>query len=386
MRGARAIGLLVTLGLVIAGCGSTPNDTTDAADEAETRIRRSEPSLVTEAAVDPAGTVWILGQRDGNLVLSAHPLGETGATSTDLGPTARYGSIGIVLVADDRSGVVVGTVRCASGEGDPEVCGDAQLTTEHFTLDDDRITTAPWTDPAPVSEPTAVSVAGRGPGALAFRSGEVIVTTDGAVPAGPEPSSRVCVQDGNFVAVESVGDDEPATPEMPETGDSVVARLHHYEGGDWRVIEGSETSFAWHAEQVQDFRCGPDGVEIAEEGQPARSFWDGTSWHETGAEPVSWLTYDAPPEMTVIPEVDRLGIVGLNADGNLVRIDSMSGEVLAEVEPPVEIDHWWNQPGDGVRLGVLALGEVDGSIVAASCPVRGATLQKCDIWTELHRP
>lgn len=215
-----------------------------------------------------------------------------------------------------------------------------------------------------------------------MRSGDVIVTADGVVPAGPGSSSLVCVEDGNVLAVETLGDDEPVTPEMPEDGNSVVARLQHYEDGDWRVIKGSETSFAWHAEPIQDFRCGPEGVEVAVEGQPASSFWNGTSWQQSEAEPISWLKYDGPPEMEITPKVDRRGIVGLDAEGNLLRADATTGEVLTEVKPPVGIDHWWDQPGSGVRLGVFALGEVDGTIIAASCPVRGATLQKCASWTE----
>ncbi len=132
MQGVRTIVSLVMFGLVVAGCGSTTGTATNAADDAGTRVRESEPLLVTEATVDPVGTVWLLGQRDGNLVLSARPLGEDTETSTDLGPMARFGSIGMLLVADDTDGVVVGTVRCASGGGDPEVCGDANLTTDHF--------------------------------------------------------------------------------------------------------------------------------------------------------------------------------------------------------------------------------------------------------------
>ena len=380
--GTKGMKAIVSMGLAAAigaaGCSSRSGS---AVDTSVPGMRRAEMTSVSRAAVGADGVAWILGVRDQHLVLVAIRPSRVGEASADLGPATRFGSIGVALVADGAHGVVVGAVHCASSDDDPEVCDDPVLETTEHALDGNTITSSKWAKPAPVTHPEAVVLAGRGPGSLALRSGNVIVSKASTITAGPTDASRVCLDDGVFTSVEDRSESASTPSTVPSDGTPIDARLSQLVDGKWQPIAGSEISYPWSTGHTMDFRCGMHGIELADEGQPASKIWDGTAWQERRATSTSWKAYDAPPSMTIAPTVARAGLTGIDQRGNIVLVDSATGRVRTRVSPPTTIDRWWERTAKGVRTGILAVGTGDPATLV-SCPSGDGTSTRCDIWAE----
>lgn len=377
MKALLAMSLAGTIGA--AGCSSDSGSAAVKSGASVPGVQRVEMTTISRAAVDADGVAWILGVRDQRLTLVAIRPSQVGETSADLGPANRFGSIGMALVADGAHGVVVGAVHCASSDDDPEVCTDPVLDTTEHVVDGNTIRSSQWAMPAPVTHPDAVSLAGRGPGSLALRSGDVIVSKASTIIAGPTDASRVCLDDGVFTSVEDLSESASAPSTVPSDGTPIDARLSQLVDGKWQPIAGSEISHAWATGHTMDFRCGAHGIELAYEGQPASKIWDGTVWQERRATSTSWMTYDAPPSMTIAPTLARDGLTGIDQQGNIVLVDSATGVVRSHVSPPSSIDRWWESTEKGVRTGVLAVGTGDPATVV-SCPSGNGTSTRCDTW------
>jgi hypothetical protein len=344
---------LVLVGATVA-CGSSASTTSGATSSTTTTAASAGVRTFSGSgllAVDATGRVWTFDSQ--TRVLVAHrPDGSDVATTVD--PSGRAAE----ALSTDDGGVVVARIECSTTTASPsEACDGATLVTERFELAGDEITTAPWAPPAPVADPTAVSMISATGAPLAFESGTTVVSKARAVSWSPADRGRACWTEAGLLAVND-GDDDLSHPDLSEIDPDEALHLsleQYQDDGSWRAVPRSETTYTQNESWSVNNRCGVSGPEIGPDAAPATQHWTGDRWASAPATTPIWWVQDAGLGIRLAP-TEHAGIAtGIDRSGKLTAQRRSDGTILASVDVPDEIARFWTSTDPAPATGTFAL-------------------------------
>jgi hypothetical protein len=270
------VGVGAVLAVLLASCGSSSEPVATGASAQVREIR--VPGGGDQVIIDQDDTVWILGGEDRVLVaIDRHGM----TYESSLGDA---GLVGDALAEASTGGVVHAQAACPSSDDDGSggICDGAQLVTRVLTLEAGEIVEDAWTDPAPVVDPTAVTVASSVDGPLTFTSGATVVSESGSITLDHGERSSACATADGLYAFRTFEVDVDDTPDLDsiDLTTPIPAALDRFVDGTWQPVSGSDTTYRQDDSWSVDTRCGPNGPEIGAESSPATQRWDGEAWIE----------------------------------------------------------------------------------------------------------
>jgi hypothetical protein len=291
-RPLRAIGLVMTAGIVISACGDSGDES-----KSEAVTRQSVGEFSADMSVTGVfasdDVAWVSavsgGDTEGLWQLSAD-----GGSSEVGGLLEGEWVLGPTL----DGGLAVGRFRCGDRAGSS--CGEGVPTTAEVDLLDrqgESVASAElWTEDGPVGDGTTIAYVGSGGGNVWVRSNQQLLAVS---PSGeivqrlPSSQGLECVVDGDLYSVSVDGDaggeaSEPGGPEIIGSPDaetasrSVTATVHLPEDGVWEAIDGQSYEIDDGQPEAHCQRAGI-AIDRGDSADPtALANWSpGTGWSAT---------------------------------------------------------------------------------------------------------
>ena len=250
--------------------------------------------------------------------------------------------------------------------------------TRTLALEDGDIVENEWKAPAPVLDPTAVTVGASVDGPLTFTSGATVVSEAGSITLDHAERSTVCATSDGLYAFRTVEGDAAGTPDLDsvDLASPIPAALDRLVDGRWEPVSGSETTYRQDDSWSVDTSCGSRGPEIRAASSPALQWWDGDTWVAGTEEGVAWWLWSDDPPIELEPTIGRSSMTGIDRSGRLVAQSLADGEITMTAELPAGVGRFWETTEGAPPTGSFATNGKD----AVVCRADASSDRPCDIW------